>query len=201
MNLQDFSNSEAIPKAKAKFELIKLVQSAYSGEKAAANAYWGHSKSLFVTDKAEKLELTEIMNEELHHRNELLLILKSLDSSPNAFKEIVMNLIGYVIALLCLPGTWFMPMYGAGQLESKNIAEYEVLARLAFFSERMDLIPLFLDFAEKEWDHECYFRQKVLSHSFSKFIPLWKVPPEKESIRNDFEVFIRQNSSPQRSAL
>lgn len=198
MNLNDLllknPNSKETAKETAKVELIKLVQNAYSGEKAAAIAYWGHSKSLFVTDESEKLELIQIMNDELHHRDKLLLILKSLDSYPNKYKEFIMNVIGYVIALLCLPGTWFIPMYGAGHLESQNIIEYQNLAQLAFISDRKDLIPLFLEFAEKEWDHEYYFRQKVLSHRISKMIPLWKVPLERDSIRNNFELFVRQYS-------
>lgn len=193
MNLNDFTSTNRISKEKANDELIKLVQNAYSGEKAAANAYWGHANSIFITDKIEKNELLEIMNEELHHRHELLLILKSLNSKPNFFKEALMNFIGYIIAILCLPGTWFMPMYGAGQLESKNIAEYEVLARLAYLSDHKELCSLFLDFAEKEWDHEYYFRKKVLSHKLSDYIPLWKIPPEKASIKNSFDIFVSKN--------
>lgn len=195
MNISDFNPLKPISKDTAKYELIKLVQSAYSGEKAAANAYWGHAHSLFVRNKAEKHELLEIMNEELHHRHELLLILQSLGSKPDAVKELVMNFIGYVIALLCLPGTWFLPMYGAGQLESKNIAEYEVLARLAFLSGDENLIPLFLDFAEKEWDHEYYFRQKVLSHPLSNYVPLWRIPLERNLIRTNFNAFKEQMAS------
>ena len=189
MDLKYFDSPNSMTPAQAKTELIKILQNAYSGEKAAANAYWGHAHSLFVTDKTEKAELLQIRDEELHHRDEILTILKSLGARPNVFKEILMNIIGYVIALLCWPGTWFIPMYGAGQLESKNIAEYEVLARLAYLSGHKDFIPMMLDFAEKEWDHEYYFRQKVLGHKLSNYIPLWSIPEAKECIRTNFKEF------------
>lgn len=189
MDLKYFDSPCSLTTAQAKAELIKILQNAYSGEKAAANAYWGHANSLFVTDKTEREELRQIQIEELHHRDEILIILKSLGAGPNTFKEILMNFIGYVIAILCWPGTWLIPMYGAGQLESKNIAEYEVLARLAFLSDHKELIPTMLDFAEKEWDHEYYFRQKVLSHKLSKYIPLWTIPEARESIRENFKEF------------
>jgi rubrerythrin len=194
MDLKDFESSNGLSQEQAKAQLINILQNAYSGEKAAANAYWGHANSLFVTDKTEKEELLEIRREELHHRDEILIVLKSLGSGPNAFKEILMNAIGYVIAILCFPGTWFVPMYGAGQLESKNIAEYEVLARLAYLSDHKDLVPMMLDFAEKEWDHEYYFRQKVLSHKLAHYIPMWTIPNSRESIRQNFSEFLIQGT-------
>ena len=42
-----------------------------------------------------------------------------------------MYLVGTTIALLCFVGGFFVPMYGAGVIERRNIREYEDAARLA----------------------------------------------------------------------
>ncbi len=189
MNAKKIAQLAEEPLAKVHLILLKMIQNAYSGEKAAALAYWGHAHSFFVSDINEKQELLEIMKEELHHRAELLSLLQSFDKKPSLIKEFVMTSIGLTIAFLCLFGTWFIPMYGAGVLESKNINEYEVLARLAYLDGQQELVPLFLSFAEKEWDHEFYFRQKVLKHQLSKYVSLWPGPPERHLFQQTFNEF------------
>jgi hypothetical protein len=37
--------------------------------------------------------------------------------------------------------------------------------------------------AEVEWEHEQYFRAKVLSHPLGRRLPIWPAPPPKEAIR------------------
>ena len=74
-------------------------------------------------------------------------------------------------------------MYGAGFLESRNIVEYEVAARLAAESGLGEFVECLLEMAEVEWEHELYFRHRVLSHPLSGFIPLWEAPPPKADIR------------------
>lgn len=177
----------SLSKLEAKKKLIALLQSAHAGEKAAAYAYWGHAYSPFIKSNAEKKEILKIRSEELHHRAELRAMLSSLGASPNTLKEMAMNIIGMMICVLCIPGGWYIPMYGAGKLESKNIEEYEVAARLAWVAGRHDLVDALLAFAEVEWDHEAYFRSKADGHFLNKLLPLWPRVPPREHIRKSFD--------------
>jgi len=173
----------------AKAALIKLLQDAHAGEKAAANAFFGHAHSLFVRDESEMLEILKIYKDELHHRDRLREFLHQLNSKPRMTREIQMWLVGAFVAVLSFFGTWLIPMYGAGRLERANIGEYEVAARLAFFSGELSIIDELLHFAEIEWDHELYFRKKVKSHYLSKWIPLWGEPKARGEIRNSYRNF------------
>ena len=78
-------------------------------------------------------------------------------------------------------------MYGAGFLESRNIVEYEVAARLAAQCQHLELVECLLEMAEVEWEHELYFRQRVLSHRLARLIPMWPAPPPKSTIRRPLE--------------
>lgn len=165
-------------------ELIYLLQNAYSGELAAYYAYEGHQKS--VKDEAERQELIKIRDEEWAHRLCVGKMLEKLNAKPRPARERLMSFIGLTIGLLCRVGGWLIPMYGAGKLESGNIVEYEVAAKLAKKLGKTDLIPDLLHMAEVEWDHELYFRKKTQSHPLHVLLPKWKVPPPREMIRKDF---------------
>ena len=166
--------------AQAKHALIRLLQQAYSGELAAALAYGGHHIS--VRDNAEeKRAIFKIMGDELHHRERLLLMIHELGGAVDEKLEQRMHTIGTVISFLCkagryLPFGWFISMYGAGRLESKNVEEYERAARYAWMSGNEHFVQVLLEFAEVEWQHEKYFREKTCSHILSRFVPLWKIP-------------------------
>lgn len=192
MRLKDFNNSREFTKLDCKNKLIRLLQSAHAGEKAAANAYWGHGYSLFVRDPIEKREILEIMKEELDHRARIREMLRELGAKPNPVKESIMYMIGITIGLFCLVGTWIIPMYGAGLLESKNIEEYEVLARLAQLSDHDNFIDELLTFGEIEWDHELYFRNKAKDHWLAHVIGLWPKPEPREKIRNSLNNFLNR---------
>ncbi len=189
MEIDNFKFHKFSEAHQAKAALIKLLQDAHAGEKAAANAYFGHAYSLFLTDKNEKNEILKIYNDELHHRHRLGEFLLQLKSKPRPLREAQMWLVGAFIAVLSYFGTWLIPMYGAGRLERSNIGEYEVAARLALISGELSLVDELLHFAEIEWDHEYYFRNKVESHIFSRFIPLWNKPKPREEIRNSYKNF------------
>ncbi len=184
-----FSNEEynTLSPTDAKSLLIRLLQNAHAGERAAANAYWGHGHSLFVTNTIEKQEIKKIYLDELHHRARLKEMLTELGATPRLTREILMYAIGSVICVLCLFGGWFIPMYGAGKLESTNIVEYEVAARLAYLAGYKHYVSELLEFAEIEWDHELYFFNKTASHSLYTYAPKWVRPPERESIRGNFQ--------------
>ena len=111
-------------------------------------------------------------------------MLSSLGAGPDKRRELRARIVGRTLGLLCHVSGWFVPMYGAGRLESRNIVEYETAARYARECGRTDLIDCLLTMAEVEWEHERYFRACVLRHRWSKRFTIWPEPPPKESIRN-----------------
>jgi rubrerythrin len=164
--------------------LVALLQLAYSGELAAAYAYRGHWHSVSDADERDRIE--KIENEEWHHRRLIGEMLLSLNSRPNALREVRATVLGRVLSLLCHLSGWLVPMYGAGKLESRNIREYETAARHARNCGRDDLVDCLLTMAEVEWEHEHYFRSKVLSHRWAHRLPIWPQPPAREMIRKSF---------------
>jgi hypothetical protein len=196
MKLDFFKPQPHLPPEKAKNLLIHILQNAHAGEKAAANAYWGHANSPFVRDQKEKEEILKIYDDELHHRIRLKFMLDQLGGKPRLGREIIMYLIGATIAFLCIFGGWFIPMYGAGKLESTNIEEYEVAFRLAYLSGNHEFIDELIQFAEIEWDHEVYFADKAKDHFLLLFFKMWERPLPKETIRATFEEFKALYSSP-----
>jgi rubrerythrin len=166
--------------------LIALLQLAYSGELAAAHAYRGHWHS--VTDTDERARIAEIEQEELVHRKLVGEMLSDLGAAPNKAREFRAAIIGRFLGLFCHVGGWLAPMYGAGRLESSNIREYETAARYARGCGREDLIDCLLTMAEVEWEHERYFRSRVLMHPIGRRLSLWPQPRPKESIRGAFAV-------------
>jgi len=166
-------------------KLIDLLQLAYSGELAAAYAYRGHWKSVRNAD--QKTAIQNIENDEWRHRKLVGEMLVSLGSGPSQRRETRANVIGRTLGFLCHVTGWLAPMYGAGRLESRNIREYETAARYAREGGRGDLVVCLLEMAEVEWDHECYFRSRVMEHFVGRRLPLWTQPSPKESIRLSFE--------------
>ncbi len=164
----------------AKLRFVEILQQAYSGERAAAYAYRGHWRSLRNADDRRRIRTIE--EEEWHHRHLVGEMLRELGARPSALREVRALLIGRTLGLLCHVCGWFAPMYGAGRLESRNIREYEEAARRAIDFDRKDLLPCLLAMAEVEWEHERYFRSKVLSHPWARYFPVWEAPPPKETI-------------------
>jgi len=67
-------------------KLIKLLQLAYSAEKAAAFAYIGHAGS--VKNPDEKVAIKHIEVDEWQHRETVLAIMRQYDISPSRYNEI-----------------------------------------------------------------------------------------------------------------
>lgn len=167
----------------ARDALIRVLQAAYSGELAAGFAYAGHWRS--VADPTERERIKAIEAEEWHHRELVGEILQKLGAGPSRVREFVFRAIGRSLGPLCSVSGWLAPMYGAGLLESRNIIEYEVAARHAASSGHGEFVDCLLEMAEVEWEHERYFRERVLSHRLSRFIPIWPAPAPKSQIRRD----------------
>jgi rubrerythrin len=164
--------------------LIALLQLAYSAELAAAYAYRGHWHS--VGNEDERVRIRQIENEEWHHRALVGEMIESLDARPSKQREIRAWVIGRVLGLLCHVMGWLAPMYGAGRLESRNIGEYETAARYARDCGCNNFIDCLLTMAEVEWEHEKYFRSRVLLHPLGRRLSLWPEPLPKEMIRQSF---------------
>jgi len=165
-------------------KLIALLLLAYSGELAAAYAYRGHWRS--VADRTERERIEEIENEEWHHRTLVGEMLDKLGAIPNSHRETRALVIGRTLGFLCHLTGWLAPMYGAGRLESRNIREYETAARYARDCGRDEFVDCLLNMAEVEWEHEKYFRSRVLVHRLGRHLPIWHAPPERETIRQTF---------------
>ncbi len=168
----------------ARAKLVDLLQRAYSGELGAALAYNGHWKS--VQSRTERDEIRKIEEDELRHRRHVGEILAELGERPDPRRERKLRIIGRCIGIVCHVSGWFLPMYGAGRLEQKNIGEYETAARLARDAGLDRYVHALLDMAEVEWDHEQYFRTKVLSHWLSRIFPVWTAPGVRGEIRGSF---------------
>src|SRR5262245_30492653 len=110
-------------------ELVRLLQAAYSGERGAALAYRGHAASL--RDPAERAHILVIRAEELDHRQRVGRILTALGARPSRLLELRNLCVGGAIAAFCHVGGWYLPMYGAGVIERRNLAEYERAAHFA----------------------------------------------------------------------
>jgi len=185
------------PENHSRQKLIALLQLAYSGELAAAYAYRGHWHSVSDQDQAQAIRAIE--DDEWRHRQQVGEMLASLGSGPSKPRELRATIIGRTLGFLCHLMGWLAPMYGAGRLESRNVREYETAARHARDCGRVDFIDCLLEMAEVEWEHEFYFRARVLSHALGRRLPVWLPPAPKETIRTSFERERLEQSRPPQS--
>lgn len=171
--------------AKARNQLRRLLRLAYSGELAAARAYAGHWRS--VRDPQQRADIQRIMGQELEHRARVGEMLRGLGGAPGALRDKWMWCVGTSIAASCFVGGWYIPMYGAGRIERKNIVEYEVAARHAAHAGLWNEAEELLTMAEVEWDHERYFHDLVRGHWLHRKSGSWPNPGERREIRRSFE--------------
>lgn len=164
--------------------LARLLQLAYSGERSAALVYRWHARSVRRPEERERIVAIE--GEEWRHREGVGRMLARMGRAPSAFKEWRAPWIGRVLGPLCMVTGWLAPMWGAGFLERRNIVEYEVAARLAVAAGFPEFVEDLLDMAEVEWEHERYFRDRVLGHPLGRRLPIWREAPPRESIRASF---------------
>ncbi len=153
----------------ARKNLIKILQSAYSGELAAAFAYRGHWKS--VKNPDEKRSIKTIEEEEWEHRECVLGWLNEMNARPNKMREAIFWTIGRSLGILCFVSGWFFPMYFAGRLESQNTQEYDDAAKFAQELDMKSCAKDMLKMSEKELEHEEFFRRMVAHH---RLLPITK---------------------------
>jgi hypothetical protein len=149
--------------------LVRLLQTAYSAEKAAAYAYQGHSASIKNLD--EKKAIHQIELDEWGHRAEVLSIMQEYNIPVSKWLEIKFAIIGKIISFSCHIIGWFMPFFFAGKLESGNVCEYFRMKQ--FFNSlgihKHDLILYEMGIKEKE--HEIYFLEKI---KHTKLLPFFE---------------------------
>ncbi|MDQ2870189.1 MAG: ferritin-like domain-containing protein [Acidobacteriota bacterium] len=139
--------------------LVRLLQLAYSGEKAAALAYQGHARS--VRDPDEKAMIAKIENDEWIHRRKVGALLDRLGARPLAVREARASAVGHTLSVLCSLAGWFLPMFLAGRLETRNVCEYEKAAGWAAELHLDDFLADLREMAAVEVEHEKYFHEVI----------------------------------------
>lgn len=150
-------------------KLVKLLQQAYSAEKAAAFAYQGHAAS--VKDPLEKTAIKQIEDDEWGHRREVLEIMKQYEVPISKFYEFRFHIIGRMISISCHIIGWFMPYYFAGRLESGNVCEY---FRMMHYFHELDILDhnqVLYEMGIKEKEHEIYFLSRIKN---KKLLPVFE---------------------------
>ncbi len=153
----------------ARQKLIRILQSAYSGELAAAYAYRGHWRSLRAS--AERTHIEKIENEEWQHRENVARWLSELNATPSKLREIIFWTIGHTLGASCYISGWFMPMYFAGRLESQNVQEYIDAADCARELGMDECVAEMMEMSRVEGEHEEFFSATVNGH---RLLPVMK---------------------------
>lgn len=162
-----------MPAKNPKDLLVQLLQAAYSGEQAAAFAYRGHAVA--VDSTAERMKIRQIEDEEWGHRAKVGRMLKTLGAKPSRWREFVTWTIGKTLGFLCAFTGWFLPMFFAGRLETKNVQEYDVAADYAEKLGLADFVVELREMSAVEAEHEVFFSQIVSNH--------WMLPWVKRIFR------------------
>lgn len=139
--------------------LARLMQQAYSAEKAAAFAYQGHAAS--VRSGQEKAAIHRIELDEWEHRREVRSLLDLYGVPVSRYYEIRFHIIGKTISAACHVLGWFMPYYFAGRLESGNVCEY---FRMIHYFHELGITThdkMLYDMGIREKEHEVYFYERI----------------------------------------
>lgn len=180
----------------ARQDLRRGLALAASGELGAIRAYLGHRRSL--PPGPDRALLLRILKDEIRHRRRVIEMLGGLGGRLDRRAETKLYVVGSTIAAFCRVGGWFLPMVGAARLECDNIIEYEILARLAWWAGEQAQIETLLHYAEVEWDHEVWLRERAMTHPLWRFVACWPVPAPRATIRERFEAFTRRPSAVRR---
>ncbi len=150
-------------------KLAKMLQRAYSAEKAAAMAYIGHAAAVGNPD--DRAVIQQIEQDEWGHRASVSRIMNRHGVPVSRFYEIKFHVIGKIISLSCHLIGWFMPYYFAGRLESGNVCEYFVMMRLFNELDIFEHDDVLYEMGIKEKEHEVYFQKAIEG---SRLLPLFE---------------------------
>jgi hypothetical protein len=140
-------------------QLIRLLQRAYSAEKAAAFAYVGHANSL--TSISEREAVRRIEEDEWNHRRNVLHLLLRYEIPVSRFYEVKFHILGKIIGATCHVIGWFMPYFFAGKLESGNVCEYFVMMQYFHSLGIHEHDAVLYEMGIKEKEHEVYFLNQI----------------------------------------
>ncbi|MEY2878448.1 MAG: hypothetical protein RLZZ15_828 [Verrucomicrobiota bacterium] len=146
--------------------LVRLLQRAYSAERAAAFAYVGHAASL--RDPVAKAAVKQIEDDEWEHRRHVLAIMRHHGVPVSRWFEAQYFLIGKLIGASCHVIGWFMPYFFAGKLESGNVCEYFVMMRYFRALGLREHDAVLYEMGMKEKEHEVYFLAQIAG---SRWLP------------------------------
>ncbi|MFY8126890.1 MAG: ferritin-like domain-containing protein [Chitinophagaceae bacterium] len=150
-------------------KLVKLLQKAYSAEKAACYAYQGHAAS--IKNPTQKKEIYQIELDEWHHRACVLQIMQEYNIPISKWYELKFAIIGKTISISCHVIGWFMPFYFAGSLESGNVCEYFVMMQHFNSLGIKKHHEILYEMGMKEKEHEVYFLSKI---KHNKLLPFFE---------------------------
>jgi hypothetical protein len=139
--------------------LVRLLQRAYSAERAASFAYIGHAGSL--RDPDAKAAVKQIEDDEWAHRRHVRAIMDHHGIPVSRWFELRYYIIGKLIAASCYVIGWFMPYFFAGKLESGNVCEYFVMMRYFRSLGIRDHDAMLYEMGMKEKEHELYFLEQI----------------------------------------
>ncbi len=139
--------------------LEKLLQKAYSAERAAAFAYIGHAASLKNPDA--KAAVKQIEDDEWKHRENILGLMQRYGVPVSRWYEVRFYLIGKIISASCHVIGRFMPFFFAGKLESGNVCEYFVMMRHFHALGIREHDAMLYEMGMKEKEHEVYFLEQI----------------------------------------
>ena len=142
-------------------DLVRLLQRAYSAERAASFAYIGHAGSL--RDPKAKAAINQIEEDEWAHRRHVLAIMQHHGVPISRSFEARYYIIGKLIAGSCYLIGWFMPYFFAGKLESGNVCEYFLMMRYFRLLGIREHDAILYEMGMKEKEHELYFLEQIKS--------------------------------------
>ncbi len=160
--------------AEARRKLIKLLQNAHAGERAAALAYQGEARILKIQPEIQAIR--QIEADEWRHRAEVFEILRELNAKPAPFREVLMLCIGTVISFGCMFCRRYWATYFAGILEHSNVQEYAEARKYAEILELESYAKCFREMELTEFRHEQILQKMIAEHwllPVSAFVFRW----------------------------
>jgi hypothetical protein len=149
--------------------LVRLLQRAYSAERAASFAYIGHANSL--RGPVAKAAVKQIEDDEWAHRAHVLAIMQQYAVPVSRSFEVRYYFIGKLIAGSCHVIGWFMPYFFAGKLESGNVCEYFVMMQYFHSLGIREHDAILYEMGMKEKEHEVYFLRQIEN---SRLLPFFE---------------------------
>lgn len=140
-------------------KLIWLLKLSHGIEIGAINAYLGHVESL--KNESVQKEILMIASEEVRHKRQVAEFLEILNSAPSPLINRIFSIVGHCMGFLCHYTGYYIPMLGAGLIETMGVVNYEIVAKEAFKQNQNRIGTILLEMAATELEHKNYFKRKA----------------------------------------